>query len=88
MKPSTRLAIPSSTPCFAASSICLSVALAPFDLASSIHDGDFLKPVRVVKSKDVTGKCDYELVEGRIRFWAWVIAHEGKMPIPAYVRYS
>ena len=60
----------------------------PFDLASSIHDGDFLKPVRVVKSKDVTGKCDYELVEGRIRFWAWVIAHEGKMPIPAYVRYS
>ena len=58
----------------------------PVDLAQDIRDGEVLKPVRVVHSSDKTGKYDYDLIEGRIRYWAWVIANDGKTPIPAYIR--
>lgn len=58
----------------------------PADLAQDICDGEILKPIKVVKSKDATGKFDYDLVEGRIRYWAWVIAHNGEKPIPVYIR--
>jgi diketogulonate reductase-like aldo/keto reductase len=58
----------------------------PADLARDILDGEILKPVRVLKSDDETGRYDYDLVEGRIRYWAWVIAHKGKEPIPVLIR--
>ncbi len=58
----------------------------PSDLAQDILDGEVLKPVRVVPGEDKTGRYDYELIEGRIRYWAWVIAYGGEKPIPAYVR--
>lgn len=58
----------------------------PVDLAQDIRDGEVLKPVRVVCSSDKTGKYDYDLIEGRIRYWAWVIAHNGDKPIPVYIR--
>jgi diketogulonate reductase-like aldo/keto reductase len=58
----------------------------PVDLAQNIQDGEVLKPVRVIRSTDKTGKYDYDLIEGRIRYWAWVIAHNGEKPIPVYVR--
>lgn len=58
----------------------------PDDLAKDIQNGETLKPIRVVKSKDTSGKYDYDLVEGKIRYWAWVIAHDGKVPIRALVR--
>jgi diketogulonate reductase-like aldo/keto reductase len=58
----------------------------PVDLAQDIRDGEVLKPVRVVHSSDKTGKYDYDLIEGRIRYWAWVIAHNGKTPIPVFIR--
>ena len=58
----------------------------PKDLASDILNGEDLKPVRVMRSKDMTGTYDYDLIEGRIRYWAWVIAYRGKKPIPAYIR--
>lgn len=58
----------------------------PADLAQDIRNGEVLKPVRVIKSSDKTGKYDYDLIEGRIRYWAWVIAHKGEKPIPVYVR--
>lgn len=44
-----------------------------------------IKPVRVRKSHDTSGKYIYDLVEGRIRYWAWVIAHAGKKPITVLV---
>jgi aryl-alcohol dehydrogenase-like predicted oxidoreductase len=56
----------------------------PVDLAQDVRQGEVLKPVRLVASTDKTGKYDYDLIEGRIRYWAWVIAHNGKVPIPAY----
>ncbi len=58
----------------------------PSDLASNIKDGEILKPVRLVPARDKSGKYDYDLIEGRIRYWAWVIAHDGKMPVPALIR--
>lgn len=58
----------------------------PEELARDIQNGETLKPIRVVKSKDTSGKYDYDLVEGKVRYWAWVIAHDGKVPIRALVR--
>jgi len=45
-----------------------------------------IKPVRVRKSKDITGRYEYDLVEGRIRYWAWVIAHGWNKAIPVLIR--
>lgn len=58
----------------------------PAELAKSIVHGDPIKPVRLVPTKDRSGKYDYDLIEGRIRYWAWVIAHNDKTPIPAFIR--
>lgn len=55
----------------------------PSDLAEDIINGNLLKPVGVTKTLDKIKK--YNLVEGRIRYWAWVIAY-GNTPIPAYLR--
>jgi hypothetical protein len=57
----------------------------PFDLAQDIRKGEVLKPVKVIQSTDESGKYDYDLIEGRIRYWAWVIAHKGEKTIPVYV---
>ena len=45
-----------------------------------------IKPVKIIPLKDTKHGYEYELVEGRVRYWAWVIAHNGKKPIPAYIR--
>jgi len=58
----------------------------PADLAQSIGKGEALKPVRVVRSTSTAGKYDYDLIEGRIRYWAWIIAHNGEKPIPVLIR--
>ena len=56
----------------------------PNELASSIREGGFSRPVRLIQSKDK--RDEYDLINGRIRFWAWVIAFDGAKPIPAYIR--
>lgn len=58
----------------------------PEVLAKSIREGIPLKPIRVIPTKDTSGKYDYDLVEGKVRYWAWVIAHNGNAPIKALVR--
>ncbi len=58
----------------------------PAELAQDIRNGDVLKPVRVRQSADTTGRYDYDLIEGRVRYWAWVIAHNGQKPIPVFIR--
>ncbi len=57
----------------------------PEDLAQAIREGEPLKPVRVVHAP-AGNHCEYVLVEGKLRYWAWVMAHAGKEPIPALVR--
>ena len=58
----------------------------PMDLAHDIQKGEVLKPVRVIRSTYKTSNYDFDLIEGRIRYWAWVIAHNGEKPIPVYIR--
>jgi aryl-alcohol dehydrogenase-like predicted oxidoreductase len=58
----------------------------PAELARQMLAGEFLKPVRVRRVQPPTGGYEYELIEGRIRYWAWVIAFEGKRDIPVLVR--
>ncbi len=60
----------------------------PAELAQDIRNGEVLKPVRVIRSRDKTGSYDYGLIEGRIRYWAWVIAYNGEQPIPVLIRDS
>lgn len=57
----------------------------PSDLALEVKDGDFLKPVKLKLNPNNKSKYKYILTGGRIRYWAWVIAHHGKKPIPAIV---
>ena len=52
----------------------------PSQLADFIRNGDSVKPVRLVRSKDTSGLYQYDLVEGRLRYWAWVIAFAGSKP--------
>ena len=58
----------------------------PVELAEDVKKGDPIKPVRLVSNLDESNRFEYDLVEGRNRFWAWYIAFEGKKPIPAYIR--
>ena len=55
----------------------------PVDLAREMLEGKMMKPIELIPSKDKEKK--YNLLHGRIRYWAWVIAFEGKKPIPAYI---
>lgn len=57
----------------------------PAELARTIVQEKAIKPVRLAPRADKTGKYEYDLVEGRLRYWAWVIAHQGKVPIRAFV---
>lgn len=66
----------------------LNLVPSPIELARDICEGDPIKPVRLVAATQGTKGKKYDLVEGRLRYWAWVIAFEGKKPIPAYVRYA
>ena len=58
----------------------------PTELAADMRAGELLKAVRVRRTSDPACGYDYELIEGRIRYWAWVIAFEGKRDIPVLVR--
>ena len=60
----------------------LSFFPSPLMLSEDIQKGDFLKPVKVRALKKKQGNFEYELLGGRIRYWAWVIAYNGKKPIP------
>lgn len=58
----------------------------PRDLSKHIQKGGDIKPIRLIRTNDKSGKYEFDLVEGRIRYWAWVIAHKGRVSIPAYIR--
>ena len=57
----------------------------PLELSTTIKKEGLLKPVRL--KRITNGDYEYELVAGRIRYWAWVIAHpENDVTISAYLR--
>lgn len=51
-----------------------------------LNSQESIKPVKVRKSTDPSGQFIYDLIEGRIRYWAWVIAFGGGKPIPVLIR--
>lgn len=55
----------------------------PAELAKEISAGEYLKPIRVTPLD--TMSADYQLVQGHLRYWAWVIAFDGQRSIPALV---
>jgi len=57
----------------------------PQMLSADMSQGDFLKPVKVRTLTSKDGTFEYELINGRIRFWAWVIAFGYDKPIPAII---
>lgn len=58
----------------------------PADLAKAIKLDSEIKPVRLIEHDREIDGYSYDLINGRIRFWAWVIAHGFESSIPAYVR--
>ena len=64
----------------------LGMSPSPLELAEFIKEGEAIKPVRLIPSKNPHNKYAYDLIEGRLRYWAWVIAFDGKKPIPSYIR--
>ena len=56
----------------------------PDQLAEEIRKGESIKPIRVKLSE--TTKDRYNLVEGKMRYWAWTIAFNGEKPIAALIR--
>jgi diketogulonate reductase-like aldo/keto reductase len=58
----------------------------PSELAEEIKQGASFKPVRLCQNINPNESFEYDLVEGRIRYWAWVIAFNSQKPVPSYVR--
>ena len=65
----------------------LKLAPSPLELATYNKAGDPVKPVRLIPTAEKDSGFKYDLVEGRLRYWAWVLAFDGEKPVPAYVRY-
>ena len=57
----------------------------PLSLSGAIESDDLIKPIRVIKNKNNHGSFKYNLVEGRIRYWAWVMKF-GNKPLPCLIR--
>ena len=67
----------------------LDIRPGPAELAERLMAGEILKPVRIRPlGNDPTRGARYALLEGRVRYWAWVIAHRGREPIPAIIEAS
>jgi diketogulonate reductase-like aldo/keto reductase len=64
----------------------LGLTPSPLELAEDLRAGNFLKPIRVRLSMDTASGFDYELVEGRVRYWAWILLFGPEKPVPALVR--
>lgn len=63
----------------------LGLAPSPSELAKFLLEGDPVKPVRVVPSYPTSRGRPFELTEGRLRYWAWIIAFGEEIPIPALI---
>ncbi len=58
----------------------------PRDLADEILRNDRIKPIRVTPLIGSDDGFRYDLAEGRLRFWAWVIAFNGERDVPVLIR--
>jgi len=58
----------------------LGMSPSPRAFAETLKETDLLKPVKLRRAIE---EGRYELFEGQLRYWAWVIAHDGRKPIAA-----
>ena len=58
----------------------------PEELSEEIKLNSNIKPVRLTHPLMSDSGFDFDLIEGRVRYWAWVIAFGFDKPIPAYIR--
>ena len=58
----------------------------PAELAEHLKKGGFLKPVRLALADRAPHGRRFDLIGGRIRYWAWIIAYGDEKPIPVYIR--
>jgi hypothetical protein len=58
----------------------------PQDVATDIVRNDHIKPIRVTRLQGRDSGFRYALAEGRIRFWAWLLAFDGERDVPVLVR--
>ena len=63
----------------------MNLSPSPLELSTQIKSGDFLKTIRLKKIPITNDGKEYDLVEGRLRYWAWVIAHGWDIKIPALI---
>lgn len=61
---------------------------APAELAGQIRTGENLKPVKVLAGPGEGTTLRYEVIEGKLRYWAWVIAFGNDAPVPSIVANS
>ena len=54
-------------------------------IAKDIKENKILKPVQLVPTSDTSGKFVYDLVQGRLRYWAWVYVYGDDRPICACI---
>ena len=52
----------------------------PVELAAELAAAGSVRPVKVRRTA-----AGYELCEGRVRYWAWVIANDSRKAMPAYL---
>lgn len=66
--------------------VCNAFRFMPSPLVLAEHitrNGELLKPLKVTKVPGTSSM--YGLVEGQLRYWASVIAHGTRVPVPAYI---
>jgi len=55
-------------------------------IARDIKENKILKPVQLVPSLDNSGRFTYDLVQGRLRYWAWIYVYGYDRPISACIK--
>lgn len=55
----------------------------PMEVAEELQQGENFKPIKV--SRKAGSSKPYQLTEGRLRYWAWVIAFGEQKPVPCFL---
>lgn len=55
----------------------------PLEVADELQRGENFKPIKV--SRQTGSSKPYQLTEGRLRYWAWVIAFGAQKPVPCFI---
>lgn len=65
----------------------LNVQPSPAAIAEELKQGSLLRPVELVSTGDGSGRYDYDLTHGRMRYWAWIMAYGQDSSVPAYIKH-